>query len=158
MKIAEFLNHFQGVKKTGNGWLARCPAHDDKQASLSISIGEDGRILLKCFAGCDVQSIVNALGLEMRDLFNKESVCLSYPPIQDEQVSRLAQVPDNKGISTDKTCSPPMRRFEQVSRLQCTLKDTSSIMKRNAREINFKSINDILHEKTLNFMRLPCYQ
>ena len=40
MKIAEFLNHFQGVKKTGNGWLARCPAHDDKQASLSISIGE----------------------------------------------------------------------------------------------------------------------
>ena len=69
MKIAEFLNHFQGVKKTGNGWLARCPAHDDKQASLSISIGEDGRILLKCFAGCDTEHIIKALGLEWNDLF-----------------------------------------------------------------------------------------
>ena len=49
--------------------LARCPAHDDKQASLSISIGEDGRILLKCFAGCDTEHVIKALGLEWNDLF-----------------------------------------------------------------------------------------
>ena len=129
MKITEFLNHLQGVKKTAGGWTANCSAHADKQASLSLSEGEDGRILLKCFGRCDIESVVHALGLEMRDLFNKESVCLSYHPIQDEQVSRLAQISDNKGNSTDKTCASSIRRFAQVSRLQCTLKDYATAKK-----------------------------
>jgi hypothetical protein len=50
--------------------MARCPAHDDRHASLSIAEGKDGRILLHCFADCTTEAIVAALGLEMRDLFN----------------------------------------------------------------------------------------
>lgn len=63
------LAKLSGVKSTRNGWLAKCPCHDDREPSLSISLGADGRILLKCFAGCSVEQIVRALGLEMRDLF-----------------------------------------------------------------------------------------
>lgn len=59
-----------GLKKAGSGWSARCPAHEDRQASLSIGEGRDGRVLLRCFAGCDHKSILSALGLEERDLFN----------------------------------------------------------------------------------------
>jgi len=40
-----------GLRQTGSGWSARCPAHEDRQASLSIAEGEDGRVLLKCHAG-----------------------------------------------------------------------------------------------------------
>jgi hypothetical protein len=57
------------AKQNGNGWTALCPAHKDREPSLSIREGADGRILLKCFAGCDTAKIVAALGLTMRDLF-----------------------------------------------------------------------------------------
>ncbi len=50
-------------------WQAKCPAHEDDRPSLSISEGRDGRVLLKCFAGCRVESIARSLGLSMRDLF-----------------------------------------------------------------------------------------
>ena len=48
---------------------ARCPAHDDKHASLSIGEGNEGKVLLTCHAGCDVGSIVEAVGLTIPDLF-----------------------------------------------------------------------------------------
>lgn len=48
--------------------MALCPAHDDRNPSLSIK-AEDDRLLLKCFAGCAAEEIVAAIGLEMSDLF-----------------------------------------------------------------------------------------
>jgi hypothetical protein len=58
--------------KTNGGWTARCPAHEDHNSSLSIDV-RDGRILLKCFAGCDAESIVRAVGLTMADLFDEQT-------------------------------------------------------------------------------------
>ncbi|MCA9232821.1 MAG: DUF3987 domain-containing protein [Planctomycetales bacterium] len=58
-------------KPSGKGFLCLCPAHDDKNPSLSVSAGDDGRVLLKCHAGCNSESIVSALGLKMADLFAK---------------------------------------------------------------------------------------
>ena len=66
------LSRVQNPKKTGTGWICRCPAHDDGKASLSVSMGSDGRVLLKCHAGCDAESIVRAAGLELRDLFPRK--------------------------------------------------------------------------------------
>lgn len=56
-------------RKSGTGWTARCCGHDDKTASLSVSAGADGRVLLKCHAGCTAENIVGALGLKLADLF-----------------------------------------------------------------------------------------
>jgi hypothetical protein len=67
--IEFFLSRLSNKKHSGNGWTARCPAHEDVRNSLSIGIGDDGRILLKCHAGCTVEQIVSGLGLKMRDLF-----------------------------------------------------------------------------------------
>ncbi len=64
------LSRLSGVHPTGDGWTARCPAHDDRRNSLSISVAEDGKVLLKCHAGCEFKVIVAALGLEERDLFS----------------------------------------------------------------------------------------
>jgi hypothetical protein len=58
-----------GVKKSGNGWSARCPAHDDRRASLSVAQGDDGKALVKCHAGCDTSAVLVAVGLKMADLF-----------------------------------------------------------------------------------------
>lgn len=56
--------------KGGSGqWSARCPAHDDRRSSLSVSIGEGSRVLFKCHAGCTAGEIAAALGLTMKDLF-----------------------------------------------------------------------------------------
>jgi len=65
----EFLTRLERVKRSGKGWTARCPAHDDRLASLSIGEGDDGRVLVKCHAGCTVEEIVATLGLGLRDLF-----------------------------------------------------------------------------------------
>ncbi|MFG0313131.1 MAG: hypothetical protein ACF8LL_02940, partial [Phycisphaerales bacterium] len=56
-------------REAGDGWIARCPAHDDEKPSLSISAGRDGRALLHCFAGCSPEAVVESLGMSMQDLF-----------------------------------------------------------------------------------------
>lgn len=68
MSLSKIISKLSGVKKTPNGYVAKCPSHSDTKPSLSIN-ESDGKILLKCFAGCDVQSIVSALGIELKDLF-----------------------------------------------------------------------------------------
>lgn len=47
--------------RNGEGWLVRCPAHDDRHPSLSIRDGENGRVLVKCHAGCSFEVIRDAL-------------------------------------------------------------------------------------------------
>jgi hypothetical protein len=59
--------------KSGGGYTAKCPAHEDDHRSLSIDAGEDGRALLKCFAGCQSEAIVKAIGLSMADLFERRN-------------------------------------------------------------------------------------
>ncbi len=55
-------------KACGDGWQSCCPAHDDNHPSLSIAAGDDGRVLVRCHAGCPAEKVVKALGLEMSDL------------------------------------------------------------------------------------------
>jgi len=57
------------AKRSGKGWTAKCPAHDDREPSLSINEGADGRVLLRCHAGCDLDSICAALNIRATDLF-----------------------------------------------------------------------------------------
>lgn len=56
-------------KPSGEGYVARCPAHEDRVPSLSLTAGADGRALVKCHAGCEFGAIVAGLGLAARDLF-----------------------------------------------------------------------------------------
>jgi hypothetical protein len=67
--IDRVLAKLPGAKRSGRGWAAPCPAHDDTHPSLAIDIGRDGRVLLRCHAGCSLEAILDALGLTARDLF-----------------------------------------------------------------------------------------
>jgi hypothetical protein len=65
--IAARLN----AQSSGRGrWTTHCPAHNDRSPSLSIAEGDDGRVLLFCHAGCEIEAIAQALGIEVRDLFH----------------------------------------------------------------------------------------
>lgn len=69
MTTHDILSRLEGVRGGHGQWTARCPAHDDRQNSLSVSEGKDGRVLLHCHAGCDLDAITGALGLAAKDLF-----------------------------------------------------------------------------------------
>jgi hypothetical protein len=68
--LQDFLKKLERVKQLKDGsYMAACPAHSDKKPSLHITPSQD-QILLKCFSGCTTESIVSAMGLEMKDLFS----------------------------------------------------------------------------------------
>ncbi len=73
--LERVLARLDGVEK-GNGYFrVHCPAHDDHNPSLSVKeVEENGqrKVLLRCFAGCDKERILEELGLEWRDLYSKQ--------------------------------------------------------------------------------------
>lgn len=80
------LSRLEGVKQHGERYMARCPAHQDKSPSLSLSRGGDGRALVHCYAGCETRDVLAAVGLEMRDLFTDN---LSQDQRQQYQRNKL---------------------------------------------------------------------
>ena len=58
---AETLAKGLGGRKVGGGWMARCPAHEDREPSLSIRKSDDGKVLIRCHAGCDQSRVIAAL-------------------------------------------------------------------------------------------------
>ena len=62
--LNDWLSRLSGARKSGRGYVAKCPAHDDNSPSLSVTESDNGVVLAKCFAGCDYKAIVAALGLE----------------------------------------------------------------------------------------------
>jgi hypothetical protein len=71
--VEKVLDRLQGARGSNGSWKALCPAHEDREPSLSVTEGDDGRALINCFAGCENADIVNALGLEMSDLFERRN-------------------------------------------------------------------------------------
>jgi hypothetical protein len=70
MTLETLLSRLDKVKQTGRGrYLALCPAHADKNPSLSLRETDDGRILIKCWCGCETQNVLSAIGLTFNDLF-----------------------------------------------------------------------------------------
>jgi hypothetical protein len=98
MTIDEILSRLENVKSSGSGFTAHCPAHDDKNSSLSINIGDDGKILIKCFAGCEFKKIVEAMGLKESDFFpekkkNKASKKTTKDGLTLDQLANAKKLP-----------------------------------------------------------------
>ena len=69
MDVQDVLARLKGVTRLSEGqFMAKCPCHDDKKASLAVRQGEKG-VVLHCMAGCQTEDIAKALGLGMKDLF-----------------------------------------------------------------------------------------
>lgn len=68
-QVEVFISRLDKVKGRNGSWTACCPSHKDKSPSLSIREGQDGRVLVHCFAGCSVHDVVGSVGMSVNDLF-----------------------------------------------------------------------------------------
>jgi hypothetical protein len=84
MTLADVVARLSGAKSSGpnDQFVARCPVHNDRTASLSVGIGTDGRVLLHCHAGCSTDSILSALGLAVGDLFPDQAGVPVQTPVR----------------------------------------------------------------------------
>lgn len=70
--VEKLVNH--RIKPAGDGrWMSLCPAHEDSSPSLAVARGTGGNALVHCHAGCSAESVVEALGLKLTDLFDEEA-------------------------------------------------------------------------------------
>ena len=90
MNVEAVLARLNGVRHKGGGWMARCPAHEDRSPSLSIR-KESGKILLHCFGGCSIEAVCAALQIKVRELFGKKrEIHKPEPLIVRETQKRIA--------------------------------------------------------------------
>ena len=79
MSVDSILSRCELVSETSpSKYKARCPAHDDRTPSLSIRETDDGRVLIHCFAGCEVEDVLAALGMTFTDVM-PDSLSLDLP-------------------------------------------------------------------------------
>lgn len=90
--IDRVLSKLKGFQKHGDSYKARCPAHQDERASLSVGTDKDGNVLIKCHAGCDTQSILETIGLEWGSLFS------DFKPVESKsQIQQTYDYQDESG-------------------------------------------------------------
>ena len=88
--MADILQRLEGVKGRDGKYMARCPNHGDSTPSLSVSLGNDNKILLKCFAGCSTEDIVWSMGLTMKDLFAEVTPSTAFPTCGENKTNQPA--------------------------------------------------------------------
>lgn len=71
MAIDTLLSRLKKVQKNGAAsWMCLCPGHSDRSRSMKVTQAPDGRTLIHCFAGCEPDNILAAVGLSIEDLFD----------------------------------------------------------------------------------------
>lgn len=103
---SEFAQNIDGAKQHGEWWSGRCPAHDDKNPSLSWKDGEDGKpVIVKCHAGCSRNAILASLGMEdhpPREALppKKSNVAYPYYTIDGKYLAEKVRGYDDSGKHT----------------------------------------------------------
>ena len=90
--IDRLLPRLESVRRMGTSYTARCPAHGDRSASLSVSEADGGKMLLHCFAGCSAADVLAAVGLTLADLF---PVRLRASTPEERRTARLGALRSN---------------------------------------------------------------
>ncbi len=86
--LASVLERLDHPAPSAHGYVACCPAHEDRNPSLSIDETADGVVLIHCHAGCTCKEILASLGLRDADLFPTAAMY----PYTDEQGNLFYQV------------------------------------------------------------------
>jgi putative DNA primase/helicase len=96
---AENIANALGGRKAGSAWMARCPAHEDREPSLSIADADNGKVLVRCHAGCDQHRVIAALrargiwsdaGQRQPKMIGSQSGAIKEPDRGDEKLTQAA--------------------------------------------------------------------
>jgi hypothetical protein len=113
LQVAEHLN----ARRAGPGrWQARCPAHDDRSPSLSIKEGDSGKVLLRCWSGCDLAAVLKAAGLTMGNLF-------AGPPPSRAQLEAAAQERERRAVAAAKERASRQKTVEHRDKLSAVVRE-----------------------------------
>ncbi len=102
-----FIGMLDGVTESEGRTMALCPAHDDNNPSLAVNVREDGSIWPHCYAGCDTDKILNAMGFKKKDLYPEKYVIKATYDYVDENGSLIHQV------IREESDNPKKKRFRQ---------------------------------------------
>lgn len=158
MDIQELLSRLQKVKQSGDSWVASCPAHGDKKQSLSVAVKE-GRILLHCFAGCTIDAVLQALNLELKDLFTESNAhTLAFnPPNRCNPATHKVSGCDTK----KKELQTPLQPLCTTAPISsgCTLKEYLSKKALQACSLDALSVTEVLKHKATGkpALRIPYF-
>ena len=130
MSAVENLISRLHAKRSGKAWKAKCPAHDDREPSLSIDEGSDGRALLKCHAGCPTDDVIAALGVTYRDLFPAKFSQVPSAPRRANQLRPVTSQSADDFLSKQEC----LRAIEMAVRLR----ETPNLCERIARARGWK--------------------
>ena len=138
MTAAALAQRLDARSLSRDKWIARCPAHDDRRPSLAIADGRDGRVLLRCWAGCELDAILGACSLRLTDLFadSGESKkvdaqiaesrrafrkapratveAMLTREVQRQRISRLEHDPDDADLVRGRDHNAARRRVNQI--------------------------------------------
>lgn len=78
------LSRLDGVQASGKGHRARCPCCRGHSRKLSLACGDDGRVLVHCFAGCSALDVLQSIGLTAADLFERSIASKMTPAERHE--------------------------------------------------------------------------
>lgn len=82
MSEAEQVGRALNGRKSGRGWICFCPAHENtKTPALSVSDGADGRLLVKCHAGCDGGMVIAEL--QRRGIIDGKGIGINAPSAEE---------------------------------------------------------------------------
>jgi hypothetical protein len=84
--IARLLGRLDGVRRSGEGWVALCPGHEDRHASLSVAAGDDGRALLTCHTGCRTDAVAEQVAAYVEREGLRAPVLPVEPPITRDDI------------------------------------------------------------------------
>src|SRR5215207_5091425 len=139
------LSRLKVASRNGNKATAFCPAHDDRNnPSLSVGVGEDGRVLLHCFVGCEFEDIVAAMGLEQPDLFEYRNG-EGDPYIPPKTLGTVKHsVAKPRGDVNDAV--PQASRTPDTGGNGCTLEDYAAAKKLPVEFLRGLSLKDVTYE------------
>jgi hypothetical protein len=121
--VEELLDACEGVRSTPSGWQARCPAHEDRVASLSVTLGDDDKMLVYCHAGCSYQEIMAVLSEgELRGNYRASGSYAATPgpgspsenPASLDGFAAIYDYEDENGKLLFKVCRTWDKRFFQA--------------------------------------------
>jgi len=114
--VDKLMSNGAKVRTIGDGRAsAQCPAHDDGNPSLSVTRIK-GSVLLHCHGGCDTDSVLDALGLVKRDLFDdSRGARYDYADRSGTVLRTVSRTPDKVfRQSGDTKGQPTLYRLPQV--------------------------------------------
>jgi len=94
-RFPDIAGNLRNIRPNGSDWTARCPAHDDDHNSLSLSIANDGKLLLYCHAGCSTKSVLQVLNIDYPALYPK--LPITTHPGRRQRIVAIYDYRDERG-------------------------------------------------------------